>query len=64
MPGHSDTENMWEKLLNLEKVAVCPQLPPRYQNNKSRYSIAVQEKVFKIKKNPCYAPWKPSEKLI
>ena len=24
VPGYSDTENMWEKMLNLEKTPVCP----------------------------------------
>ena len=55
--GYSDTENMWEKLLNLEKTAVCPPHPPQYQNNKHRFSIAIQDKIFKIKKNPCYMPY-------
>jgi len=48
---------MWEKLLNLEKTAVCPPHPPQYQNNKHRFSIAIQDKIFKIKKNPCYMPY-------
>lgn len=55
---------MWEKLLNLEKTAVCPPQPARYCNNKSRFNIAVQEKIFKIKKNPCYTPYNKQEKQI
>ena len=64
VPGYSDTENMWEKLLNLERTAACPPLPTSYQNNKNRYNIAVQEKIFKIKKNPCYTPYHKQEKQI
>ena len=52
--GYYDHENMWEKLLNLEKTQMCPTVPPRYLNNKHRFQIAIQDKVFKIKKNPNY----------
>ena len=62
--GYSDTENMWEKMLNIEKTTVCPNHPPRYWNNKNRYNIAVQEKIFKIKKNPTYMPYNIPEKPI
>ena len=62
VPGYSDTENMWEKMLNLEKTPVCPPQPVRFCNNKNRFNIAVQEKIFKIKKNPCYTPYNKPEK--
>lgn len=62
--GYSDTENMWEKMLNIEKTLICPTHPPRYWNNKNRYNIAVQEKVFKIKKNATYMPYNRPEKPI
>lgn len=64
VPGYLDSENMWEKLLNLEKMAVCPPQPLRYCNNKNRFNIAVQEKIFKIKKNPAYTPYHKQEKQI
>jgi hypothetical protein len=52
--GYSDSENMWEKLINIEKCQHCPPTHPRDSNNKNRYTIAVQDRVFKIKKNPFY----------
>lgn len=52
--GYSDSENMWEKLINIEKCSSCPPIPPRDQNNKNQYTIAVQDRIFKIKKNPYY----------
>lgn len=64
VPGYSNTENMWEKLLNLEKVPVCPPCPLKYQNHKDRFNIAVQDKIFKIKKNPNYTPYTKQEKQI
>lgn len=65
VPGYSDTENMWEKLLNLERTVACPPPPTGCLNNKNRFNIAVQDKIFKIKKNPSYQPYhKQQEKLI
>lgn len=55
---------MWEKLLNLEKTPVCPSCPLRFQNNKNRFNIAIQDKIFKIKKNPNYTPYKEPEKVV
>ena len=52
--GYSDGENMWEKLINVEKVQNCPPTHPKNANNKNRYTISVQDRVFKIKKNPLY----------
>ena len=43
---------MWEKLINLEKNATCPNFPHKYTNNKHKYTIAVQDRIFKVKKNP------------
>lgn len=60
--GYTDSENMWEKLLNIEKMPICPSCPLRFQNNKHRFNIAIQDKVFKIKKNPTYTPYKEPEK--
>lgn len=47
---------MWEKLVNLDKSVNCPPqfCDSKLSNNKHRYSIAVQDRVFKIKKNPYY----------
>ena len=45
---------MWEKLLNIDKTSVCPNFPHRLSNNRHRYTIAVQDRIFKIKKNPNY----------
>ena len=64
VPGYSDTENMWEKLLNLERTSSCPPPPAGCLNNKNRFNIAVQEKIFKIKKNPSYSPYHKLEKQI
>ena len=36
---YSDTENMWEKLVNLEKCATCPPTQHKYTNNRNRYTI-------------------------
>ena len=61
--GYTDSENMWEKMLNIEKTPICPMCPLRFQNNKHRFNIAIQDKVFKIKKNPTYTPYKEPEKV-
>jgi hypothetical protein len=52
--GYSDHENMWEKLINVEKVEKCPNSNPNISNNKHKYNICVQDRIFKIKKNPLY----------
>lgn len=52
MPGYPDGENMWQKLLNLEKDPVST--VTRHPNNKSTYILQVQDKVFKMRKNPAY----------
>jgi hypothetical protein len=52
--GYSDHENMWEKLINVEKVEKCPNSNPNLSNNKHKYNICVQDRIFKIKKNPLY----------
>jgi len=43
---------MWEKLLNVEKVEKCP--ATKYPNNKHETTICVENRVFRIKKNPYY----------
>lgn len=53
MKGYSDNENMWEKLLNVEKSEKCP--ATKYPNNKHEYTICVVDRVFRIKKNPYYS---------
>ena len=50
--GYSDHENMWEKLINIEKCEKCP--PAKFANNNNEYMICVQDRVFRIKKNPFY----------
>lgn len=49
--GYSNTENMWEKIWNLEK-AEAP--PSKLQNFRSEFIINVNNKQFKIKKNSLY----------
>jgi len=51
--GYSDHENMWEKLLNVEKCAICP--PTKYPNSRHEYTTCVEGRVFRIKKNPYYS---------
>lgn len=50
--GYSDTENMWQRLANLEKDTISN--ATRYPNKKSKYVLQVQDKVFKMRKNPAY----------
>ena len=50
--GYSDSENMWQRLGNLERDNA--QNTNKYPNNKSTFIIQVQDKVFKLKKNPAY----------
>ena len=49
--GYSNSENMWEKLWNLDK----PDQPPnKYPNFRSEFIISANNKQFKVKKNPLY----------
>ena len=50
--GYSDSENMWQRLANLEKDTISN--VTRHPNNKSTYILQVQDKVFKMRKNPAY----------
>lgn len=52
MEGYTDTENMWEKLVNLEKVNTCPSL--KQVNNRHKYVVTVADKILKVKKNANY----------
>jgi len=52
--GYNDHANMWEKLINIDKVNNCPKDDHRFTNNRHRYSVTVQDKCFKIKKNALY----------
>ena len=52
VPGYADSENMWHRLVNLEKDNVAN--VTRHPNKKSLYTIQVQDKVFKLRKNPIY----------
>ncbi len=49
--GYSNSENMWEKLWNLEKAEAPPN---KYPNQRSEYLVNVNKKQLKIKKNPLY----------
>ena len=50
--GYSDTENMWQKLANIEKDVV-PSMN-KYPNKKSQFIVQVHDKIFRLKKNPAY----------
>ena len=50
--GYSDSENMWQRLTNLEKETISN--ITRFPNNKSKYILQVQDKIFKMRKNPAY----------
>ena len=52
MPGYNDTDNMWVKLCNLEKMGQEP--PQKHLNDRSCIQIQVHDKVFRLKKNPFY----------
>ena len=54
MEGYTDTENMWEKLVNLEKVNICPTLSLKQVNNRHKYVVTVADKILKVKKNANY----------
>ena len=50
--GYSDTENMWEKVWNLEKHEMPPN---KFPNCRSEFNIHVNEqRQFKLKKNPLF----------
>ena len=49
--GYPDNVNMFEKLLNVEKTVNQPSVQHKHTNNRHRYSISVQDRIFKIKKN-------------
>jgi hypothetical protein len=49
--GYSNTENMWEKLWNMEKSEAAPN---KYSNFRSEFNIIINDKQFKIKKNPLF----------
>jgi hypothetical protein len=52
VPGYPDSENMWEKLWNLEKPDA---LVTKYPNSRSEFLFQVNDsRQFKIKKNPLY----------
>lgn len=51
MEGYSDTESMWEKIWNMEKSDAAPN---KYPNSRSEFIINVNDKQFKIKKNPLF----------
>lgn len=50
--GYVDSENMWQRLLNVEKDTIPT--TSRYPNNKSKYMVQVHDKIFKMRKNPEY----------
>ena len=52
VPGYPDSESMWYKLANIEKDNLST--VTRHPNNKSVYTVLVQDKVFKLRKNPTY----------
>ena len=52
VPGYSDTENMWHRLGNMDKDPI-PNVT-RHGNKKSVFTVQVQDKIFKLRKNPAY----------
>lgn len=50
--GYTDSENMWHRIVNIEKEHLSN--VTKYPNNQSTYMIQVQDKVFKMRKNPAY----------
>ena len=52
VPGYADSESMWQRLVNLEKETISN--VTRFPNNKSKYTLQVQDKIFKMRKNPGY----------
>lgn len=55
---------MWQKLLNIEKTQNCPTIPHKITNNRHKYEIQVQDRIFKIKKNPLYIPTKKEQLIL
>ena len=62
--GYPDNVNMFEKLINVEKIQNQPAVPHKHTNNRHRYSITVQDRIFKIKKNPSYIKKKKEKDLF
>ena len=52
VPGYSDTENMWDRLMNVENDK--PPRLNRYANSRSPITIQVEDKMFRMRKNPAY----------
>mmetsp|Transcript_38031 Transcript_38031/g.49939 ORF Transcript_38031/g.49939 Transcript_38031/m.49939 type:complete len:108 (+) Transcript_38031:1645-1968(+) len=52
VPSYPDSQNMWHRLANVEKDPFSN--PNKYQNKKSLVLLQVQDKVFKMRKNPAY----------
>jgi len=52
VPGYPDSENMWERVWNLEKPDT---LTTKYPNHRSEFLFSVNEnRQFKVKRNPLY----------
>ena len=49
--GYTDSENMWMKIGNLEKDLNNTN---KYPNKRSQYIVQVNDKIFKLRKNPAY----------
>ena len=52
MHGYTDTENMWEQLLNLEKCATCPSRWQKFTKDRNGYTPQANDRRFKVEKNP------------
>ena len=39
-------------------------MPHKFTNNRHKYEIGVQDRIFKIKKNPLYIPSKKEQALL
>jgi hypothetical protein len=48
MPGYSNTENLWEKITNLERTEMPPN---KHSNHFSEFVITVNERQLKLKRN-------------
>ena len=55
---------MFEKLLNVEKTVNQPCVQHKHTNNRHRYSISVQDRIFKIKKNQNYIKKKKEKEMF
>jgi hypothetical protein len=51
IPGYSNTENLWEKINNLEKAEMPPN---KHSNHLSEFLITVNERQLKLKRNPLF----------